>query len=229
MTEISPKIEDSWKNQLIEEFNKPYFTELKKFLVEEKKDKIIYPPGSQIFNAFNFTPFDAIKVVILGQDPYHGKGQAHGLCFSVPQGITQPPSLKNIFKEIHADLGLDIPVHGNLESWARQGVLLLNATLTVRAGQAGSHQGKGWEEFTHSVIRKVSEKKEGVVFLLWGRFAQDKEALINTQKHLVLKAAHPSPFSAYNGFFGCKHFSKTNEHLQKIGKEPVDWSVKSLF
>lgn len=220
---IDPKIEESWKRVLIDEFNKPYFVALKEFLVEEKKKYTVYPEGKNIFNAFAYTPFDAVKVVIIGQDPYHGPGQAHGLSFSVPEGIQKPPSLVNIFKEIKNDVGKEIPDSGNLESWARQGVMLLNATLTVRANQAGSHQKHGWEQFTDSVIKTLSEQKTGLVFLLWGRFAQDKAALIDQSKHHVLKAAHPSPLSAYNGFFGCKHFSKTNEILRAQGKEPIQW------
>lgn len=220
---IDPKIEESWKRVLIDEFNKPYFVALKEFLVEEKKKYTVYPEGKNIFNAFAYTPFDAVKVVIIGQDPYHGPGQAHGLSFSVPEGIQKPPSLVNIFKEIKNDVGKEIPDSGNLESWARQGVMLLNATLTVRANQAGSHQKHGWEQFTDSVIKTLSAQKTGLVFLLWGRFAQDKAALIDQSKHHVLKAAHPSPLSAYNGFFGCKHFSKTNEILRAQGKEPIQW------
>ncbi len=225
MSSINPQIDESWKQLLIDEFNAPYFTDLKNFLVTEKSKNVVYPPGKLIFNAFEHTPFDKVKVVIIGQDPYHGKGQAHGLCFSVPAGIAQPPSLVNIFKELNKDLGIPIPRHGNLEKWADRGVLLLNATLTVRANQAGSHQNKGWETFTDSVIRKISESRTGIVFLLWGRYAQAKEALIDANKHYVLKAAHPSPFSAYNGFFGCKHFSKTNEILAQNGAEPIDWSL----
>ena len=220
---IDPKIEESWKKVLIDEFNKPYFVALKEFLVEEKKKYTIYPKGSDIFNAFAYTPFDAVKVVIIGQDPYHGVGQAHGLSFSVPEGIQKPPSLVNIFKEVHDDIGTPIPESGNLERWAKQGGMLLNATLTVRANQAGSHQKHGWEQFTDSVIKILSEKKTGLVFLLWGRFAQDKSALIDTSKHYVLKAAHPSPLSAYHGFLGCRHFSKTNELLQAQGQTPIQW------
>lgn len=224
--EITPKIQQSWKEALKYEFQKPYFKELKNFIVEEiKSGHSIFPPGSLIFSAFNQTPFDNVKVVILGQDPYHGEGQAHGLSFSVPKGLRPPPSLVNIFKEIHDDLGIPIPSTGNLEPWARQGVLLLNATLTVRARQAGSHQHKGWEEFTDTVIQTLSEKKEGVIFLLWGRYAQSKESFIDTSQHIIFKAAHPSPFSAYNGFFGCKHFSKTNEILRTQGKKEIDWFV----
>jgi uracil-DNA glycosylase len=223
---IDPKINESWKNILMDEFNLPYFCTLRNFLIEEKKQYSIYPPGNQIFAAFDMTPFDSVKVVILGQDPYHGKGQAHGLCFSVPSGITPPPSLINIFEEIRDDLGIPVPNHGNLQSWARQGVLLLNATLTVRANQAGSHQNKGWEIFTDQVIRILSNEKNGLVFLLWGKFAQAKECLIDTNKHYILKAAHPSPYSANAGFFGCRHFSKTNEIIHNQGKSEIDWSLK---
>jgi uracil-DNA glycosylase len=225
MQAINPIIEEGWKEVLMEEFQSPYFSDLKEFLVEEKRLYTIYPPGNLIFNAFKHTPFDRVKVVILGQDPYHGKGQAHGLCFSVPQGIPQPPSLVNIFKELHSDLGVPVPAHGNLEPWADQGVLLINATLTVRDSQAGSHQKRGWETFTNRVIERVSEMKNGVVFLLWGRYAQAKESLVDGSKHLVLKAAHPSPLSAYNGFFGCRHFSRTNEYLKQQGKEGIDWRL----
>jgi uracil-DNA glycosylase len=225
MRPIDPKIEEGWKSVLMDQFQAPYFRTLKEFLVEEKTKFTVYPPGHLIFNAFQRTPFDRVKVVILGQDPYHGPGQAHGLCFSVPRGIPQPPSLVNIFKELHTDLGIPVPEHGNLESWTDQGVLLVNATLTVRAGQAGSHQNRGWETFTNRVIEVVSEKKTGVVFLLWGRFAQAKESLIDGYRHLILKAAHPSPLSAHNGFFGCRHFSKTNEYLENSGKTGIDWSL----
>ena len=220
---IEPRIHESWKERLTEEFNRPYFAALKDFLVEEKKSHVVYPPGNKIFAAFDRTPFEKVKVVILGQDPYHGKGQAHGLCFSVPPGIPPPPSLVNIFRELHTDLGLPVPAHGNLEAWADQGVLLLNATLTVRANQAGSHQNKGWEDFTDSVIRKLSREKEGLVFILWGRYAQAKESLIDAGRHHILKAAHPSPFSAQSGFFGCRHFSRTNEILKQQGQEPIAW------
>jgi uracil-DNA glycosylase len=225
MQTINPVIDEKWKKVLWEEFQSPYFSELKSFLVEELGSYTVYPPGKLIFNAFQHTPFDRVKAVILGQDPYHGKGQAHGLCFSVPPGIPQPPSLVNIFKELQSDLGIPVPSHGNLERWSDQGVLLLNATLTVRAGQAGSHQNKGWETFTNRVIEKISELNNGVVFLLWGRYAQAKESLVDGNKHLVLKAAHPSPFSAYNGFFGCRHFSKTNTYLEQQGKTGIDWTL----
>ncbi len=225
MPGINPKIEGSWKEILKDEFSSQYFTELKEFLIEEKKKFNIYPPGKLIFNAFNRTPFEEVRVVILGQDPYHGKGQAHGLCFSVPEGISQPPSLLNIFKELKSDLGIPIANHGNLEKWTSQGILLINATLTVRANQAGSHQNKGWEKFSDVVIQKISEKRAGIIFLLWGKYAQEKELLIDKNKHYVLKAAHPSPFSADNGFFGCKHFSKTNDILSRHGLEKIDWRI----
>lgn len=225
MTNISPQIESSWKNALEKEFQAESFLKLKEFLVHERSEFTTYPPGNLIFNAFNFTPLNKVRVVILGQDPYHGAGQAHGLCFSVPHGIKPPPSLVNIFKEIKDDLKYEIPSHGNLEAWAKQGVMLLNATLTVRASTAGSHQKKGWEQFTDRVIEVISEQQEKVVFILWGRYAQAKQTLIDEDKHLVLIAAHPSPFSAYNGFFGCKHFSKTNAFLKENGMEEIDWSL----
>ena len=225
MGTVNPSIEESWKIELIEEFNSEYFEKLKMFLLEEKTKYAVFPPGSQIFAAFNHTPFHAVKVVIIGQDPYHGKGQAHGLCFSVPDGITKPPSPVNIFKEIQSDLGLEIPENGNPEKWALQGVLLLNATLTVRANQAGSHQNKGWESFTDKVISRLSDKLDHLVFLLWGSFAQAKEQLIDKNKHYILKAAHPSPLSVQKGFSGCRHFSKTNDILLQIGKEEIDWSL----
>jgi len=225
MAAVNPDIEAGWKRILWDEFQAPYFSELKAFLVEEKLRHTVYPPGKLIFNAFHHTPFDRVKVVILGQDPYHGPGQAHGLCFSVPPGITPPPSLVNIFKELHTDLGVPLPANGNLEKWADQGVLLLNATLTVRAGQAGSHQNKGWETFTNKVIAQVSEKKSGVVFMLWGRYAQAKETLIDGLRHLILKAPHPSPFSVHSGFFGCRHFSRANSFLEKQGMKAIDWSL----
>jgi uracil-DNA glycosylase len=225
MTNVNPAIDDSWRAALHEEFEKPYFAKLKEFLVAEKKQYAVYPPGPLIFNAFNTTPFDEVKVVLIGQDPYHGSGQAHGLSFSVPDGVRPPPSLVNIFKELHNDLDIPIPRTGNLTPWAERGVLLLNATLTVRAAQPGSHQNQGWEEFTNSVICRLSEHKEGLVFLLWGKFAQAKEVMIDTTKHFILKAAHPSPFSASNGFFGCKHFSKTNRILKEHGLKEIDWRV----
>lgn len=230
MSAVNPQIDESWKKVLADQFNAPYFLHLKEFLLEEKKNgHTVYPPGNLIFNAFNHTPFEKVKVVILGQDPYHGKGQAHGLSFSVPDGIKPPPSLVNIFKEQQSDLGIPIPATGNLTPWADQGVLLLNATLTVRAGQPGSHQNKGWELFTDAAIREISENKKGIIFLLWGKFAQAKETLIDTGKHYVLKAAHPSPYSANNGFFGCKHFSKTNTLLKKEGKKEINWDLNSNF
>ena len=222
---ISPAIDESWKTALDHEFKANYFRELKHFLTEEKKKHTIFPPGPQLFSAFNRTPVEKVKVVIIGQDPYHGPGQANGLCFSVSPGIKPPPSLVNIFKEINSDLNIPIPNTGNLEPWADQGVLLLNATLTVQASTPGSHQNRGWEKFTDAVIRYLSEHRKGLVFLLWGRFAQAKETLIDSSKHNILKAAHPSPFSAYNGFFGCKHFSKTNEILRKEGLKEIDWSL----
>jgi uracil-DNA glycosylase len=225
MTQINPQIEPGWKEVLKDEFGSSYFATLKDFLIEEKKKFKVYPPGNLIFNAFNHTSFESVRIVLLGQDPYHGPGQAHGLCFSVPQGITPPPSLVNIFKELHNDLGFEIPKQGSLQKWADQGVLLLNATLTVRANQPGSHQGKGWEQFTDAVISNISKKKVGVVFILWGKYAQAKESLIDQDKHYILKAAHPSPFSAYNGFFGCKHFSRTNEIIERHGFPAIDWKL----
>jgi uracil-DNA glycosylase len=222
---VNPQIEASWKRVLSDEFQKEYFLRLKEFLVEEKEHYAIYPPGPLIFSAFDHTPFDKVKVVILGQDPYHGPGQAHGLCFSVPNGIEKPPSLVNIFKEINADLGLPIPQTGNLEKWANQGVLLLNATLTVRAHQAGSHQKKGWETFTDAAIKALSQQREGLVFLLWGAYAQAKVDIIDQSKHHILKAPHPSPLSASRGFLGCRHFSKTNSLLRAMGRAEIDWSI----
>ena len=221
-----PDLHASWKAHLRPEFESTYFASLKKFLLTEKAQHVVYPPGKQIFSALNRTPLDKVKVVIIGQDPYHGPGQANGLCFSVNDGIRIPPSLKNIFKEIESDLGHPVPKSGNLEKWADQGVLLLNATLTVRAHSAGSHQGKGWERFTDQIIRTVSAELEGVVFILWGRFAQMKSALVDTNKHRILKSVHPSPLSAHNGYFGCKHFSKTNEILKILGKSPIDWQLE---
>jgi uracil-DNA glycosylase len=226
MENVNPEIEESWKFALQDEFKSSYFKQLKEFLVKERKEYVIFPSGKNIFNAFNLTPLPAVKVVILGQDPYHGQGQAHGLCFSVPDGTPLPPSLLNIFKELRADVGVPLSTSGNLEKWARSGVLLINATLTVRAGIAGSHQGKGWERFTDSVIKTISDQRAGVVFLLWGNYAGAKESLIDTSKHCVLKAPHPSPLSASRGFFGCKHFSRTNEYLTSIGLPPVEWSIK---
>ncbi|NEW83289.1 MAG: uracil-DNA glycosylase [Mariniphaga sp.] len=217
------KIESSWKEHLKDEFEKPYFTDLTSFVNAEYSTQMIYPPEKLIFNAFEKCPFDKIKVVILGQDPYHEPGQAHGLCFSVPDGVSQPPSLQNVFKEIKNDLDIPIPKSGNLERWAEQGVFLLNATLTVRAHQAGSHQKKGWETFTDNVIRMLSDSGEHLVFLLWGAYAQRKGELINANKHLVLSSVHPSPLSAHRGFFGNHQFSKTNEYLFAYWKEPIKW------
>lgn len=220
-------MEASWKTVLKKEFTKPYFLEIVTFLKTEKSaGKTIFPPGQLIFNAFNQTPFDKVKVVILGQDPYHNPHQAHGMSFSVPNGIKPPPSLGNMYKEIQTDIGVDMPKeYGNLTSWAEQGVLLLNAILTVRCNEPASHSKIGWMNFTDAVIQKISDEKKGVVFLLWGKFAQEKQILIDETKHLVLKAAHPSPFSADKGFFGCKHFSKTNEYLTKNGNAPINWKL----
>ncbi len=217
------KIEQSWKELLKDEFEKDYFKTLANFVRQEYKTKTIYPPGKDIFKAFDLCPVDNVKVIIIGQDPYHGKGQAHGLCFSVKDGIKIPPSLRNIYKELNDDTGKSIPETGNIEHWAKQGVLMLNATLTVRAGQAGSHQGKGWETFTDAVIKKISEKKSNLVFILWGAYAQKKGQVINPEKHYILKSAHPSPFSAHNGFFGNRHFSKTNKFLKSKGFEEIKW------
>ncbi|MDP4264642.1 MAG: uracil-DNA glycosylase [Bacteroidota bacterium] len=220
------KIEASWKEILKDEFNKPYFEQIVLHLKTEKaQGKTIYPPGQFIFNAFNTTPFDKVKVVILGQDPYHGPGQAHGLCFSVQDGVPPPPSLINIFKELHEDTGVDIPRSGNLTKWAEHGVFLLNASLTVRAGEPMSHAKIGWATFTDTVIKKISDKKEHVVFMLWGKFAQEKRVLIDETKHCILKTVHPSPLSANAGFFGCRHFSKANAYLVSKGIDPVDWSL----
>lgn len=217
------QIEESWKQQLQEEFEKPYFEALTHFVKNEYAQGVVYPPGKLIFNAFNLCPFDRVKVVIIGQDPYHGPGQAHGLCFSVNDGIAFPPSLVNIFKELKNDMGIEKPASGNLTRWAEQGVLMLNAILTVRAHQAGSHQRQGWETFTDAVIRKLAEEREHLVFILWGGYAQRKGAFIDRNRHLVLASAHPSPLSAYNGFFGNKHFSRTNEYLIAHGEQPIAW------
>lgn len=222
---VNPVIDQSWKDALSNEFAHPYFAELKQFLLTEKQKHPIYPPGNYIFNAFNQTPFHNVRVVVIGQDPYHGHGQAHGLSFSVPKGVPIPPSLQNIYKEIYSDLGLPIPSHGNLETWAQQGVLLLNATLTVRANQAGSHQGKGWERFTDAAIIELSNHRDNLIFMLWGSFAQAKSKLINSNKHHILTAPHPSPLSAYRGFFGCRHFSKANQILQNLGQRTINWEV----
>ncbi len=220
-------IESSWKEALKNEFTKTYFLEIVTFLKMEKNAvKIIYPPGQLIFNAFTQTPFNKVKVVIIGQDPYHNPGQAHGLSFSVPSGVKPPPSLMNIYKEINSSLGIAMPAEfGNLTKWAEQGVMLLNAILTVRANEPGSHSKIGWMNFTDAVIKKISDEKSGIIFLLWGKFAQEKRALIDETKHHVLKAAHPSPFSAFQGFFGCNHFVKTNELLTSQGLQPIDWKL----
>lgn len=226
MADQSIQIEPGWHAALQEEFAQPYFAAIKQKLVDDRRQGYtIYPPANLIFNAFNRAPFERVKVVILGQDPYHGPGQAHGLCFSVPRQVKTPPSLKNIYKEQHDDLGITQPAHGNLESWADQGILLLNAFLTVRAGQAASHSKIGWEKFTDAAIRKLSEERAGIVFLLWGGFARKKKALIHEDRHHILQAAHPSPLSAHNGFFGCRHFSKTNELLQHQGFNPINWQL----
>ncbi len=226
MSYIQPQIHESWSTLLKDEFQSDYFADLKQFLVKEKQHHTVYPKGADIFRAFNSTPLDNVKVVILGQDPYHGFGQAHGLSFSVPEGVAFPPSLNNIFKEYHNDLGFDIPNTGNLQHWADEGVLLLNATLTVRAHTAGSHQKKGWERFTDATIKAISDHKEHIVFILWGNYAQQKMKLIDAEKHCILKAVHPSPLSANRGgFFGTKPFSKTNEYLKSKGVEPINWKL----
>lgn len=219
-------MEPGWKSVLSPEFGKPYMQDLKRFLVAEKSEHTVYPPGRLIFSAFDHTPFGKVKVVILGQDPYHNAGQAHGLSFSVQPGVGIPPSLRNIYRELSADIpGFQVPDHGDLTAWADQGVLLLNATLTVRAHTAGSHQGRGWEAFTDKAIAELSARRQGIVFLLWGRYAKNKAALIDHHKHHILTAAHPSPFSAHHGFFGCGHFSKTNAFLERQGLDPIDWQV----
>lgn len=220
---MNVQIEETWKKELQSEFEKDYFATLTEFVRQEYHNGPVYPPGKLIFNAFNLCPFDKVKVVIIGQDPYHGPGQAHGLCFSVNDGVQMPPSLQNIFKEIQDDLGTPIPSTGNLTRWAEQGVLLLNATLTVRAHQAGSHQRRGWEEFTDAVIRKLADEREHLVFILWGAYAQKKGAFIDRNRHLVLTSVHPSPLSAYHGFFGNHHFSLTNAYLQEHGQTPIVW------
>lgn len=217
------KIAPSWKERLKSEFEKPYFNQLIDFVKQEYRSQTIFPPGKEIFHAFDCADFDTVKVVILGQDPYHGPGQANGLCFSVREGVVMPPSLKNIFKEIQSDLGKPFPKSGDLQRWADQGVLLLNATLTVRASSPGSHQNKGWEQFTDAVIKEISDKKNNVVFLLWGAYAQKKGEIIDRSRHLVLMSAHPSPFSADRGFFGNKHFSKTNDYLKSKGLKEIEW------
>lgn len=220
---MNVRIEESWKQRLAEEFEKEYFVKLTEFVRAEYASKTIYPPAKLIFNAFDHCPFDDVKVVIIGQDPYHGPGQAHGLCFSVAKGVPNPPSLQNIFKEILSDIGKPLPPNGDLTRWANQGVLLLNATLTVQAHQAGSHQRKGWETFTDAVIRHLAEEREHLVFILWGAYAQKKGAFIDRDKHLVLASAHPSPLSAYNGFFGNRHFSRANEYLKAHGIAEIEW------
>lgn len=225
MEEVKPELEESWSIALNDEFQSPYFSKLKTFLNEEKETYQIYPPGSQIFAALNYTPLTAVKAVILGQDPYHGPGQAHGLSFSVPDGVKFPPSLQNIFKELSSDIGVAIPNSGNLEKWAREGVLLLNATLTVRKSDAGSHQGQGWEQFTDKIISTISDLRAGIVFILWGKFAQDKASLIDTSKHFIISSPHPSPFSVYRGFYGSKPFSKANDLLIENGLDPIDWDL----
>lgn len=225
MEKVNPVIDESWKEVMEDEFSKDYFAELKQFLIREKMTYKIFPPGSLIFNAFNTTPFYKVKVVILGQDPYHGEGQAHGLCFSVPEGVSRPPSLINIFKEIETDLGIQSPRHGNLTSWAKQGILLLNATLTVRQNMAGSHQNKGWEKFTDRAIMELSKRRDKLIFVLWGNFAIAKRSLIDESRHLIITAAHPSPLSAHKGFFGCRHFSQINDFLFRNGMEEIDWRL----
>ena len=222
---VNPKIEESWKKVLFEEFQKPYFETLKTFLVEEKKSHTIYPSGANIFAAFEHTPFENVVVVILGQDPYHGVGQAHGLSFSVQDDVPHPPSLQNIFKELKDDLGCNIPKSGNLTAWAKQGVFLLNTVLTVRASEANSHRNQGWENFTDAVIKTLSTQKEHLVFILWGSPAGAKASLIDGKKHLILRAPHPSPLSSYRGFFGSKPFSKSNDYLVAKGKKPIDWCL----
>ena len=225
---MSVKLEESWLKLLADQFEQPYFKQIKEKLLQEKAEHhVVYPPGSKIFAALDFCPVDKVKVVIIGQDPYHNPGQAHGLCFSVPLGIEPPPSLINIFQELHDDLGINPPPHGNLESWAHKGILLLNASLTVRAHMAASHAGIGWQQFTDTIIKRLSETRENLVFLLWGSFAIKKQDLVAKNRgHLILTAPHPSPLSAYRGFFGCKHFSKANEYLISKGLEPIDWSIK---
>lgn len=220
---MAVKIHPSWEKVLAPQFEQEYFKKLISYIRAEYKKEQVYPPGSQIFNAFELTPFDQVKVVIIGQDPYHGEGQAHGLSFSVPEGVKPPPSLMNIYKEIEADLGKEIPKSGNLERWAKQGVLLLNATLTVRAKSPGSHQNQGWEQFTDAAIESLNEQRENLVYMLWGSYAQRKGEFIDRDQNLVLEAAHPSPFSAHNGFFGCRHFSKANKFLILNDTEPIDW------
>ena len=223
--QIDPKIESSWKAVLASEFQQPYFKALKTFLLSEKASYRIYPKGSDIFAAYNLTPFDKVKVVILGQDPYHGPHQAHGLAFSVQRGIAHPPSLQNIFQELKADIGCEVPTEGTLEAWAEQGVFLLNTVLTVRAGEAHSHKDQGWERFTDATIKALSDRKEHLVFILWGRPAQMKTSLIDTSRHHIIASPHPSPLSAYRGFFGSKPFSRANAYLASVGMTPIDWCL----
>jgi uracil-DNA glycosylase len=226
MDEDKIALDESWKQLLRDEFNSDYMQQLKRFLMQRyEAKKIIYPKGSEYFAALNLTPFDKVKVVILGQDPYHGPHQAHGLCFSVRPGVTPPPSLVNIYKELEQDVGFKSPSHGYLEAWARQGVLLLNSVLTVEQGAAGSHRNKGWERFTDKIITLLNENKQNLVFLLWGAYAQEKGHMIDPHRHLILKAAHPSPFSAYRGFLGCRHFSKANAYLREAGHTVIDWNL----
>lgn len=225
VTVKTPDLPNDWLNELKDEFRQDYFANLKDFLISEQTSHICYPPNKKIFAAFNYTPFNDVKVVIIGQDPYHGPGQANGLCFSVNDGIKHPPSLKNIFKELESDLGIQIPKSGDLSAWAKQGVLMLNATLTVRHKTPGSHQKKGWETFTDAVINKLNAHRENLVFLLWGNYAKQKASIVDRNKHKVLDAAHPSPFSAHNGFFGCKHFSKTNAYLKSRGILEINWKL----
>ena len=217
------RIAEDWKEVLREEFSKPYFDELVDFVKQEYASGVVYPAGQNIFRAFDKCPFDKLKVVIIGQDPYHGPGQANGLCFSVARGVQFPPSLQNIFKEVQSDIGTPVPESGELDRWAEQGVLLLNAVLTVRAHQAASHAGRGWEKFTDAVVRAIAERKQQVVYMLWGSYAQKKGAIADPQTNLILKAVHPSPLSAYRGFFGCKHFSEANKYLESVGKSPIEW------
>ena len=220
---VDVRMAEDWKELLKEEFAKPYFEELTSFVKGEYGSGVVYPAGRNIFRAFDCCPVDKIKVVIIGQDPYHGPGQANGLCFSVGEGVPFPPSLRNILQEVHTDVGAPIPTSGELERWAEQGVLLLNAVLTVRAHEAASHAGRGWERFTDAVVKAIAERKQGVVYMLWGSYAQKKGSIADPSKNLILKAVHPSPLSAYRGFFGCKHFSAANDYLASIGKEPIRW------
>ena len=223
------RLHESWLCRLQDQFQQDYMRKLREYLLMRKRHRaVIYPPGKQIFNALDTTPFEQVRVIILGQDPYHGPGQAHGLCFSVLPGVKIPPSLVNIYAEIHSDLGVKPATHGCLQTWAEQGVLLLNAVLTVERGQAGSHQGKGWERFTDAVIQLLNDEREGLVFMLWGSYAQKKGEVINSRKHLVLKAPHPSPLSAHRGFMGCRHFSRANHYLEQHGQRPIDWSVPDV-